>query len=56
VTMPSWDEAGSPNGMVEAIYVRTPEGLFGWIVSGHSRDDGPWVNHAVALSAIREEA
>lgn len=38
VTMDSYDETGSTNGLVEAVYVRTVQAgnvLYGWIVSTH---------------------
>lgn len=44
VTMDSYDEAGSSNGLVEAVYVRTEQAgnvLHGWTVSTHELfDDG----------------
>ena len=44
VTMPSYNEAGAINGLVEAVYVRTVQAgnaLFGWTVSTHELfDDG----------------
>jgi hypothetical protein len=55
IVMRSWDDAGRPNGRVEAIYVRTPEDLYGWMVSGHALGDDPWVDHAVAISMLGQE-